>query len=167
MKRDISNLKANILAYQDLLVIKEAEIRTIQGSMSEYGQEGGNNSDDKLRIELENIRELCREKIETIAKLEQALNKSQGPCNRDHDSGDEETNGNCSKEKLRKRVYRKVEHMNEVYEKRVEEVHQRYKDEILQIVDKYEEEIAKMQKQNSWLKNRLKEVKTQIRDEIA
>ena len=29
MKRDISNLKANILAYQDLLVIKEAEIRTI------------------------------------------------------------------------------------------------------------------------------------------
>ena len=57
--------------------------------------------------------------------------------------------------------------MNEVYEKRVDEVHQRYKDEILQIVDKYEEEMAKMQKQNSWLKNRLKEVKTQIRDELA
>lgn len=34
MKRDISNLKANILAYQDLLVTKEAEIRAMQqGSM--------------------------------------------------------------------------------------------------------------------------------------
>ena len=73
MKRDISNLKANILAYQDLLVIKEAEIRAIQGSLSEYGNEGDNNFDDKLRIELENIRESYREKIETIAKLEQAL----------------------------------------------------------------------------------------------
>lgn len=113
-----------------------------------------------MRLELENIRELCREKVETIAKLEDALKKTNGVCSKDHDSGDELTNGNCSKERLRKRVYRKVEHMNEVYEKRVAEVHDRYKAEILDIADKYEEEISQLQKQNAWLKNRIKEVKS-------
>lgn len=57
--------------------------------------------------------------------------------------------------------------MNEVYEKRVAEVHDRYKAEILDIADKYEEEISQLQKQNAWLKNRIKEVKSQVRDEVS
>jgi len=57
-------------------------------------------------------------------------NGNGGHC-ADHESDDELTHGTCTKDKLKRRVFKKIEHLNDFIRNEVTpEIHQRYAKEI-------------------------------------
>jgi len=75
------------------------------------------------------------EKITIIEEMKQQTGA--GWCD-DHDSEDELTQGTCTKAKLKRRVFKKIEHLNDFIRNEVTpEIHQRYAKEIESLISKH------------------------------
>ena len=78
---------------------------------------------------------ILQDKLQIIEELRQKAGVEQ--CE-DHDSEDELTQGTCTRAKLKRRVYKKIEHLNEYIRSEVTpEIHQRYAVEIEGLVKKH------------------------------
>ena len=105
-------MEGNILAYQDLLMVKEAKIRELTElpTMDKSGI---------LEIEVKRLVKEMEVKNLRISELENKKFSHEDFCNA-HDSGDELTEGACTKSKLKRRVFKKVEQLNESIKNEIE-----------------------------------------------
>ena len=104
-------------------------------------------SDNKhahLQAEIYNLKKVLEEKLTIIEELKA---KGGGDWCDDHDSDDELTQGTCTRAKLKRRVFKKIEHLNEYIRNEVTpEIHERYAVEIQALAEKHLAEIEEMQK---------------------
>ena len=67
----------------------------------------------------------------------------------DHESDDELTHGSCTRTKLKRRVFKKIEHLNEFIRSEVTpEIHERYATEISGLMSKHHQEQENLRKQH-------------------
>jgi len=114
-----------VLAYQDLLLTKEVMIKRMEKELLERE---GDNKHSHLQAEVHNLKKVLEEKLTIIEELRA---RTGGDWCADHDSEDELTAGTCTRAKLKRRVYKKIEHLNEKIRNEVmPEIHERYAIEI-------------------------------------
>jgi len=117
-------LEANILAYQDLLITKEFYIKKLEKEALEKDTFDKN----VLEVEIANLKRVLEEKLTIIEELR---SKGNSDLCADHQSDDELTSGNCTRVKLNRRVFKKIEHLNKYIRNEVTpEIHDRYAVEI-------------------------------------
>ena len=107
-------------------MIKELEIKRLETKLRENTQ-----SDDSetLKIQIRSLTEQLKIKQEEIGKLEMTIS-SAGLV---FDEGD--VSGMSARTKMKRHVYRKIEHLNEYIRKEVtDEIHARYEKEISQLM---------------------------------
>ena len=81
--------------------------------------------------------------------IEELRARSGGEWCVDHDSDDELTQGTCTRAKLKRRVFKKIEHLNDYIRNEVTpEIHERYAVEITALSEKHLLEIESMQKEH-------------------
>jgi hypothetical protein len=74
--------------------------------------------------------------------IEDLRNKTGQDWCGDHESDDDLTSGTCTKTKLKRRVFKKIEHLNDYIRKEVTpEIHQRYTGEIEKMMRQHYDEI--------------------------
>lgn len=139
-KKQIQDLEANILAYQDLLMTKEIKIKMLEQEALERSQVDTN----ALTVEITNLKQVLQEKLQIIEELRQKVGVDW--CE-DHQSDDDLTSGTCTRAKMKRRVYKKIEHLNEFIRNEVTpEIHQRYAVEIESLIKRHQEETEQMTK---------------------
>lgn len=100
--------------------------------------------ENKYKIELESLKLVLEEKLKLIEELRVRGN---GDWCVDHDSDDELTQGTCTKSKLKRRVFKKIEDLNEFIRSEVKpEISKRYETEIKTLLQKHEGEKDQMKK---------------------
>lgn len=94
--------------------------------------------ENKYKIELDNLKVVLEEKLKLIEQLRSQLG---GDWCKDHESDDELTQGTCTKSKMKRRVFKKIEDLNEFIRNEVKpEISKRYEKEIKGILQKHETE---------------------------
>ena len=115
-----------MLAYQDLLLTKEITIKKFEREMMEREVDSKH---AHLVAEIHNLKKVLEEKLRVIEELR--AKQGNGEWCIDHDSEDELTQGTCTRAKLKRRVFKKIEHLNEYIRNEVTpEIHERYAVEI-------------------------------------
>ena len=121
MREKIRELEANILAYQDLLIVKEQDIKAQAQNIAALLQSTtGTESDQQL---IRSLRKLLLEKQAEIESL---------------------TNSDVRIGNLPSKVYKKLEHVNAQIEAKLEIIHKNYKKEILKLTDGFLKEITQL-----------------------
>ena len=121
MREKIRELEANILAYQDLLIVKEQDIKAqAQNIATLLKSTTGTESDQQL---IASLRKLLLEKQAEIEAL---------------------TNSDVRIGNLPSKVYKKLEHVNAQIEAKLEIIHKNYKKEILKLTDGFLKEITQL-----------------------
>lgn len=134
-------MEANVLAYQDLLLTKEMYIKRMEKELLDR-----ENSDRTLHLqaEIHNLKKVLEEKLTLIEELR---TKGGGDWCADHDSDDELTAGTCTRAKLKRRVFKKIEHLNEQIRNEVmPEIHERYAVEIKALKEQHISEIEELER---------------------
>ena len=72
--------------------------------------ERANFDKNALQLEIVNLKKVLEQKLLIIEDLQ---NKTGHDLCADHDSDDDLTKGTCTKTKLKRRVFKKIEHLNE------------------------------------------------------
>ena len=101
-KKKIQQLEANILAYQDLVITKEVDLKRL-----EKKYQGSQAFEKSLyTAKIQNLEAVIEEKIKIIEQL-----KAKGAADwcEDYQSDDELTNGTCTRAKLGRRVFKKID----------------------------------------------------------
>ena len=152
-----------MLAYQDLLLTKEVMIKRMERELLERESD---NKHAHLQAEIYNLKKVLEEKLTIIEELRA---KSGGDWCLEHDSEDELTQGTCTRAKLKRRVFKKIEHLNEYIRNEVTpEIHERYAVEIQALSEKHLAEIEQMQKnQKIELYNHAQSYEIKIREWAA
>ena len=135
-------MEANVLAYQDLLITKEVLIKKLEN------ESRSKTHLDKiaLQTEIANLKKLLEEKLTIIEELRSKGNTEW--CD-DHHSDDELTSGTCTKARLQRLVFKKIEHLNEHINNVVTpEIHERYAVEIQTLHQKHFNEIDKLNREH-------------------
>ena len=123
-KKQIQDLEANILAYQDLLMTKEILIKSLEQQL----YEAINGDVESLKKQIETISETLEDKIKIIEDYKQKFGKHD--C-KEHESDDELTKGECTRAKLKRRVFKKIEEVHDYVKNQVTpEIHEKYEGEI-------------------------------------
>ena len=92
-----------------------------------------------LQIEIVNVRRDLKQKMLTIEELRNRTGYDR--CD-DHESDDDLTSGACTKSKLKRRVFKKIEALNEHIRNVVTpEIHQRYTGEIEKLMRQHYDDI--------------------------
>ena len=119
-----------------------------------------------LQAEIYNLKKVLEEKLTIIEELRA---KGGGDWCLDHDSDDELTQGTCTRAKLKRRVFKKIEHLNEYIRNEVTpEIHERYRVEIQALSENHLAEIEQMQKnQKIELYNHAQSYEIRIREWAA
>ena len=139
-KKEIEELEANVLAYQDLLICRDMLIQELEEDLNQ-----GDKFDKKVLMET--IDKLKRDVEIKISVIEEYKRKERSDWCNDHDSDDELTKGTCTRDKLQRRVFKKIEHLNEYVRKEVApEIHAKYAAEIFQMKDSHFSEIDALTK---------------------
>ena len=141
-KRDLEELEANVLAYQDLLICKDLTIGELEDDLNH-----GDRYDKKvLQEEIVHLKEVIETKISVIEDLRRQKRMDQ--CE-EHDSDDELTKGTCTRSKLQRRVFKKIEHLNEYVRNEVTpEIHQKYAAEITEMKNSHFNEIDRLDREH-------------------
>ena len=93
--------------------------------------------------EITNLKKILEEKLTIIEELR----AKGGDWCLDHDSDDELTQGTCTRAKLKRRVFKKIEQVNEYIRNEVTpEIHEKYHIEIQALKENHLDEIEHMQK---------------------
>jgi hypothetical protein len=101
--------------------------------------ERANFDKNALQLEIVNLKKVLEQKLLIIEDLR---NKTGHDLCADHDSDDDLTKGTCTKTKLKRRVFKKIEHLNDYIRKEVEpEIHARYTIEIERLMKQQHEEL--------------------------
>ena len=67
----------------------------------------------------------------------------------DHESDDELTSGTCNRARMKRRVFKKIEHLNEFIRNEVTpEIHERYAKEIEALIQKNQQEITRIRNEH-------------------
>ena len=133
--KKFTELEANILAYQDLLMTKEMHIRDLNKKLNDCILSGKNQ--EKEQIKLLNIK--ITSLVEQIERLKNGDEADR--CPDDHDSDDELTHGQCNKNRLRRRVYKKIDQLHKYIESEVKpEIHARYTEQITDLMREHHKE---------------------------
>ena len=141
-KKQFQDLEANVLAYQDLLLTKELLIKRLEKEALEHQQ-----SHDvvTMNAEIVTLKKVLEEKLQIIEELKR---KNAADHCVDHESDDELTSGAQTKNKLKRRVFKKIEHLNEYIRQEVTpEIHNRYAVEIKNLTERHFEEIDSLKRQ--------------------
>ena len=113
---------------------KEVKIKMLEQEALERSEFDVN----ALNVEITNLKQVLSEKLLVIEELRQKVGVDW--CE-DHDSGDELTAGTCTRAKVKRRVYKKIEHLNEYIRNEVtQEIHERYAVEIEGLIKKHQQE---------------------------
>ena len=123
-------MEVNILAYQDLLLTKDAELKILEAKL--LNQENAGPDQSALLSEIEQLKQLLLDKQKHIEALERKFREF---------GYDKEL---APREDTRLKAYKKVEHINIQIEKRLEEVHEYYRNEILKMSEKFLAEIQQL-----------------------
>ena len=124
-KKQFEELQANILAYQDLLMIKELENNKLEKKLRESVQ---SDESESLKIQIKSLEDQLKVKQNEIGELEKTI-KNSGLY---FDEG--LLSGKSSRTEMKRQVHTKIEQLNEFIRKEVSaEIHARYKEEITQI----------------------------------
>lgn len=115
---------------------KEVVVKKLERELLERE---GDNKHAHLQAEIYNLKKVLEEKLTIIEELRA---KSGGDWCQERDSDDELTQGTCTRAKLKRRVFKKIEHLNEYIRNEVTpEIHQRYAVEIQALAEKHLAEI--------------------------
>ena len=121
---------------------KELVIKKLEKEALESAQVDTN----ALQVELTNLKTVLQEKMTLIEELR--AQTGAGFCD-DHESDDELTHGSCTRTKLKRRVFKKIEHLNEFIRSEVTpEIHERYATEISGLMSKHHQEQENLRKQH-------------------
>ena len=121
MREKIRELEANILAYQDLLIVKEQDIKAQAQNIAALLKSTTRTESDQQLIA--SLRKLLLEKQAEIEAL---------------------TISDVRIGNLPSKVYKKLEHVNAQIEAKLEIVHKNYKKEILKLTDGFLKEITQL-----------------------
>lgn len=119
LREKIKELETNILAYQDLLITKESDIKAYALEIFTL-QKGKPSLSNDLQL-IASLKQLLAEKQLEIEQLK---------------------NGDIRVGKLPSNVFKKLEHVNAQIESKLEVVHKNYKKEILKLTDGFLKEIT-------------------------
>lgn len=157
-KKQLRELEANVLAYQDLLMTKEIRIRALEKDLIDAT--AANRT--ALEAEIEELKQTLELKLILIEDLKN--HKTENRCDACYDSDDELTQGTCNKNKLKRRVFKKIEHLNEYIKKEVTpEIHSKYMGEIESLMKQHHSEIDTLK--NDY-ENRMRRIREECQQEI-
>ena len=144
-KKKIEELEANILAYQDLLMTKDAEI----SQLAERLRQSASGTDlEKIFIE-----EFKKQINDLECQIAVVKNKETDiGCDVKKDEGIRE--GNCTQDKLTLYVYKRIEDLNNDWEKRSRQIHDQYEKAMKEFTEKY---LTEIEEKNAYIKKIRKE----------
>ena len=97
-----------------------------------------------MQAEIVTLKKVLEEKLQVIEELKR---KQAADLCAEHESDDELTQGVCTKTKLKRRVFKKIEHLNEYIRQEVTpEIHDRYAVEIKSLTERHFEEIDNLKR---------------------